>query len=201
MSISSKLSVLLLAAVTFAAGGVFAQSDGETRGSDDSVEASVEIEENMELIDEDVEGLSGQEKLDRGQKKIAEMKKSLNRTNSMLSKVRKEEKDLLKVNCINKKLAAIKGFIKVSEQSYANLKTAVQENDAEGANHHYTLVAIAHRKVRTLSEEALLCTGEEERYVGETDMDVETPDTADSVDETGQDETQLEDLPELSAFR
>ncbi len=200
MASSSKFGAVLLVLLLFAAGGVVAQENGDqpNDASGQANEAELDVDDSYDLIDEDVESLSGKEKLDRGQKKIGEMKKTLNRTQGLLSDVRKDEKDILKVNCINEKLAAIKGFIKVAEQSYTNLKTAVAEGDSEGETHHYKLVAVAHQKVRTLGEEALLCTGEEERYVGESDIEVEVPPTAPPVDEPETDENVIDDLPELS---
>lgn len=200
MASSSKFGVVLLALLLFAAGGVVAQEKGETGQDTQSASGEVEldVDDSYDLIEEDVESLSGKEKLERGQKKIGDMKEVLNRSQSLLSEVRKDEKDILKVNCINEKLAAIKGFIKVAEQSYTNLKTAVAEDDAEGETHHYKLVAVAHQKVRTLGEEALLCTGEEERYMGESDIEVEVPPTAPAVDEPETDENVIDDLPELS---
>lgn len=201
MAWSAKLSVGLMITLLFIGGGVVAQN-GEAPPGDQAESAEpepeVDVDDSFDLIDEDVEALSGKEKLERGQKKVEDMKKVLNRTNALLAEVRKKEKDILKVNCINEKLAAIKGFIKVSEQSFASLKTAVAENDTESENHHYKLVAVAHQKVRTLGEEALLCTGEEERYVGESDIEVEVPPTAPPVDVPETDENVIDDLPELS---
>ncbi|MGM0557304.1 MAG: hypothetical protein ACQEVA_13050 [Myxococcota bacterium] len=199
MAWSAKFSATILLALLLAGGGVLAQSGGTGAEQAEQPESpEVNVEDSFDLIDEDVESLSGEQKLERGQKKIEDMKKVLNRTQTILTEVRKKEKDILKVNCINEKLAAIKGFIKVSEQSYASLKTAVSEDDSEGENHHYKLVAVAHQKVRTLGEEALLCTGEEERYVGESDIEVEVPPTAPPVDDPEVDENVIDDLPELS---
>jgi hypothetical protein len=199
MAWSAKLSATILLALLLAGGGVLAQDGGATSDQgDDQAAPEIDVDDSFDLIEEDVESLSGDEKLERGQKKIEDMKEVLNRTQNILADVRKKEKDILKVNCINEKLAAIKGFIKVSEQSYASLKTAVAEDDTEGQNHHYKLVAVGHQKVRTLGEEALLCTGDEERYVGESDIEVEVPPTAPPVDEPEVDENVIDDLPELS---
>jgi hypothetical protein len=202
MTWSAKLSGLIVVGLLFAAGGVVAQDGGSPEGDDAAAEEpTIDVEDSFELIDEDVEGLSGDEKLDRAQSKIEEMKQSLDKTQALLSDVRKDEKDILKVNCINEKLAAMKGFIKVSEQSFGSLKTAVSEDDTEGANHHYKLVAVAHQRVRTLSEEALLCSGEEQRYVGDSDIQVEVPPTAPPIDEPDAEETVIDDLPELTPFQ
>jgi hypothetical protein len=112
--------------------------------------------------------------------RIATMKDTLADVLKLLEKTREEDKDLLKLNCINEKLAAVKGFLKVSEQSMVKLQESLARNDPESANHQYALIDIASAKVDNLGVEAQSCAGEVLRYAGETELIAEIdPDIAD----------------------
>ncbi len=178
------------------AGAAFAQADDSETGPSDLTSG-----ENLSLIDEDIESLSEQQKLDRAASKIKEMRNTESNIAQLLERVRDEERDILKINCINEKHAAIKGFVKISEQGYVNLQEAVDKGDGTASTHHYTLISVAHQKVQTLSEEARLCTGEEQRFAGRSQVDVTRPD--DGVDDVDgpEDDFTVEDLPELTPFQ
>lgn len=162
-------------------------------------------------LDEDFEqearALSSPERVEQAQARVEAMQAVLASTNELLEKVRQEEQDLIKLNCINEKLAAMKGFIKVSEQSYVNLTEAVSRSDIEAEVHHYTLIAIANQKVQDLGDEALTCVGETQVFAGDTEVDRrEDPDIADidlvTIDDDFFDDDFATDrLPELTPFQ
>ncbi len=138
------------------------------------------VAEEMEAIEAEVKGLSTEEKLNQAVTKIDAMKGTLGETTGLLDRVRTEEQDILKLNCINEKLAAMKGFVKVSEQSYGNLKDAASEKDDDKAVHHFKLISIAGQRVEGLGQEALVCAGETLRYSGDFQRTVEVdPEIAD----------------------
>jgi len=88
---------------------------------------------------------------------------------SSTTMVREQTKDdILKLNCINAKLAAIKGFLKVSESSKVKLDEALIQNASETAGHQYALIVIANSKVSNLGVEAQSCAGEALSYLGNT---------------------------------
>jgi hypothetical protein len=158
-------------------------------------------------VEQEARNLTDEEKLERSQTRIEEMKEVLTQTNELLDKVRKEDPDILKINCINEKLAAIKGFLKVSEESYVNLRDATAGDDEEAAVHHYTLVTIAGQKVNDLGEEALTCVGDVQMFADETVVDRrEDPGIAD-IDVITIDDDEFDDmfvtetLPELTPFQ
>ena len=163
--------------------------------------ASSTNEDDLSLLNEDVKSLSSQEKLNRGAKKIQTMRSSLTTITELLQSVRDNERDILKINCINEKHAAIKGFLKVSEQSYIDLKSAVDKGDGGAANHHYTLISVAFQKVQSLSEEARLCTGEERRFAGQPEIEVIPPLYGDDHVDVPEDELIVEDLPALTPYQ
>lgn len=157
----------------------------------------------MEIVEENASSLSGPQKLDRSQKRIGTMRGILEQASQMLERARKDEKDVLKVNCINEKLAPIKGFLKVSEQSYVSLTEAVTQSDNEASTHHYTLIAIANQKVQALGEESRVCVGEVVRFAESTQLDVNIdPDMSD--DQPGfrdDDDLLVERLPEMTPWK
>lgn len=157
-------------------------------------------------LEEEVASLNGPEKLERAAEKVEQMKSTLGSTNALLEKVRTEEQDILKLNCINEKVAAMKGFLKVSEQSQESLKLAVSAKDTQAEKHHYTLVAIAGEKVGTLGEQAMVCAGEVLRFAEDTVVDRTIDPNIANVDPILIDDNQydfdlmLDRLPELTAF-
>lgn len=165
-------------------------------------DASVEIDAgDMSLVDEDIDAMSNSEKLSRGADKIKQMRGTLAQTNQLLENVRSQDEDIIRVNCVNEKVASMKGFVKVAEQSYTSLNSAVSANDDSAAKHHYTLISVGGEKVRSLASEAALCTGEEMRFAGTTQIDVDTPDTDDGSFAEPDDVLLVTDLPELTPYQ
>lgn len=154
------------------------------------------------LIDEDIDSLSGAQRMERALGKIGTMKSTLTTTDQVLSRARNQERDILKINCVNEKIAAIKGFVKVSEQSYVSLSDAAKRADEEASKHHYTLISIAGQKVAGLGEEARVCAGEEVRYAEDTLLDVTVDPDIIPEDESflGDDPLVLDGLPKFSPY-
>ena len=156
------------------------------------------------LVDEDIDSMSSKQKLERAETKISGSRKSLEETNALLEKAREKEQDIQKINCVNDKLAAIKGFLKVAEQSYVKLKEAANNDDTEEANHHYTLISVSKQKIDRLTEEARLCAGEVERYAEGTEVEVNVDDDISEPDAEyvpRRRSADLEVLPELTPYQ
>lgn len=113
------------------------------------------------------EKLSTEEKLQEASSAIEKMKSVLEAALVRLQSAR-EERDLIKVNCVNDKLSAIKGLLKISEQAEVGLKEAVARNDQELVNHEFTKISIARARVDNLRVEVDGCVGELASYTGET---------------------------------
>src|SRR5690554_150994 len=156
---------------------------------------------DVSLVDEDIDAMPNSEKLTCGADKINQMRATLDQTNQLLENVRSQDEDIIRVNCVNEKVASMKGFVKVAEQSYTSLNAAVSANDNSAAKHHYTLISVGSEKVRTLASEAALCTGEEMRFTGNTQIDVNTPDTTDGSFAEPDDVLLVTDLPELTPYQ
>ena len=145
-------------------------------------------------------GMNKSQMLTGATKDIGNMKSIRGKVLSLLETTREEEKDLLKLNCINEKLSAIKGFLKVSEQSLVKMR---ESGDKESVAHQFALVSIAGSKVQNLGVEAQSCAGEVLRYSGQTeiipeiDPDIAEVDSTNIVNET---ET-LFRLPEVTPYQ
>ncbi len=150
---------------------------------------------------------SPEERLEMSQDRVQVMQSSVSSTEERLEKVRTEEEDIEKLNCINEKLAAMKGFLKVSEESYGNLKDTIQSNDAEAQRHHFTLIAIAKEKTKNLEEETMQCAGEVLNYAQgvevkyTVDPDVADHDPVETDDDAYFEDYSQERLPELTPYQ
>jgi hypothetical protein len=122
--------------------------------------------------------------ISRSEDVIEQMQGTLDQALNLLEKTREEEKDLLKLNCINEKLSAIKGFLKVSEQSLTKLKTSKSKGDVESMRHQYSLISIAGSKVENLGVEAQSCAGDVLRYAGNTKVTPEIDPNIAEIDPT-----------------
>jgi hypothetical protein len=87
----------------------------------------------------------------------------------------RNEKDVVKLNCVNEKLVQIKGLLKVAEQSEAALKEAPAGNDP-AANNELAKIGIAKTKVDGLGNDAQQCIGQLAYIVDEkTTVEVHQP--------------------------
>lgn len=193
------LGALLVGGTTWAQSGSSSQPDQPVDTDEEELEEMSEAGRN--LVDEDIDSLSGQQKLNRAEEKIQTSKKNLEETNRLLRKAREEERDIQKINCINDKQAAIKGFLKVAEQSYVKLESAVSSGDTEESSHHYTLISVSNQKIDQLTEEARLCAGEVERYAEGTKVEVDVDDDVADPPSYLPGPEGLTPLPELTPFQ
>ncbi len=172
--------------------------------TEDAEEMLADFEESNGngILDEDISELSPQEMLARGQDMVEAMEITLDSTNELLAEARQQDRDILKINCINENLASIKGFVNVGEQSLESLAEAVEvDNNDEAAEHHYTLISIASQRVTHLGEQARVCAGEELRYAEDMVLDIDIdPDIGDPDRDFMEDED-LERLPELTPYQ
>ena len=102
---------------------------------------------------------------------LARMKEILSRVLKHLEDAR-EERDVVKLNCVNEKLTAIKGLLRISEQADVAMQEAVARRNPEVADHEYEKIAIAVSKCEQLFAESEACVGELAVYAGETEVEV-----------------------------
>lgn len=136
--------------------------------------------------------ISDSEKIQRANSFLAEMKQTLGHVLKLLKDAR-EEKDIIKINCINEKLTTIKGLIRISEQADMTLQEAVAKGERDSAAHEFHKISISHQKIRVLRSEAEQCVGELAFAVGKTSVEVEVD--KDKVPEEDPTEVELPETP------
>jgi hypothetical protein len=115
-----------------------------------------------------------QEKLEAAADNIARMKAALKIVLGRAEQAR-NEKDVVKLNCVNEKLTQIKALLKVAEQAdvalHESLATRTSAGEAE-----FSKVAITRTKVDALRRDAEQCIGQLAYMVDEkTTVEVEQP--------------------------
>jgi ribosomal protein L9 len=87
----------------------------------------------------------------------------------------RNEKDVVKLNCVNEKLTQIKALLRVAEQADIALHEAVSNRDS-GAEAEFSKVAIARAKIDALRGESDQCIGQLAYIVDEkTTVEVQQP--------------------------
>jgi hypothetical protein len=71
----------------------------------------------------------------------------------------RNQKDVIRLNCVNEKLTHIKGFIRIAEQADVAMQEAHAKNDETEAIHEFTKVVIAGQRVAQKRAEAEACGG------------------------------------------
>ncbi|MCA9538064.1 MAG: hypothetical protein KC620_04215 [Myxococcales bacterium] len=119
----------------------------------------------------DAEALPTPVKIEQANREVAAMRGTLSVANERLATA-KENRDIIQVNCVNEKLTAIKGLLRISEQAFTSLGEAAAQKDAELINHEYTKISIAALRVESFRVEVEACIGEASQYTGETQIDL-----------------------------
>ncbi|MEE8409957.1 MAG: hypothetical protein V3T05_10145 [Myxococcota bacterium] len=123
-------------------------------------------------LDDLVLDVPDSEKATESAEHITRMKEILSRVLKFLGDAR-EERDVVKLNCINEKLTAIKGLLRISEQADVSMQEALARRNPEVAQHEYEKIAISVSKCEQLFAESEACVGELAVYAGDTQVEVE----------------------------
>jgi hypothetical protein len=114
------------------------------------------------------------DKLEAAAASIARMKAALKQVLGRAEQAR-NEKDVVKLNCVNEKLTQIKSLIKVAEQADIALHESIATKDNGGAA-EFSKIAIARTKIDGLRADSEQCVGQLAYMVDEkTTVEVELP--------------------------
>ena len=147
--------VAALGGVLTVGGFAFGQSPSADRPEGGSQTADQQSAEAQQV---DV-NISDPEKVKRSAEAVVKMRQALKDVIAKLEEAR-NSKDVVKLNCVNEKLTAIKGLLRISEIADVNLQEAVAKHEGESATHEYTKVSIARTRVNQLRAEAEECIGQ-----------------------------------------
>ncbi len=81
------------------------------------------------------------------------------------------EKDLMRYNCINAKLKAIRGLVQIGELSGQSLREAIDARNSELISHNATKIDLARARVEAFRVELEACVGEHSQYTGGTEIE------------------------------
>ena len=117
--------------------------------------------------------LSNAERARETDRHIATMKTFLTKSIDISGAARRD-KDVVRLNCIQEKITALKALLRVGEQASVAVQEAVSRNEADTANYELQRVRLASAKAQQMSAEANSCVGEVAVYTGPVQMVVET---------------------------
>lgn len=127
--------------------------------------------------------LSPQEEVLEGDRTIARMEAAASLIRGQLGKAR-AERDVVKTLCLNDKLSQADVAVRTGRDRNAALKEAAGRNDAELANHEFTILSVLGQRSQQLTAEANQCIGEEAAFIGETKVETSVDPTLPPADET-----------------
>jgi len=163
-----KTTVLapFLVAGLIGGGLLYAQpGDDEKPGEDlPDVTASGEVEAD----------LSAREMATEATRLIAEQESHHARVLELQGAARKA-KDVIKLNCVNEKLLAVKQLLNIAESAQTDLTEAIAGGDRAQQIHDYGQVKLAHERSTAERDDAEGCIGEEIIFIGPTKVDVTGP--------------------------
>ncbi|MEM6733319.1 MAG: hypothetical protein AAF658_17295 [Myxococcota bacterium] len=168
------VGVALLVTLPFSAGAQGDDEDAAKNGQTEVVATPTDAAPSVNPEEDDqpeIEQVPDSEKGERADAYLATMKKVLRTVLGYLEEAR-EERDVVKLNCINEKLTAVKGLLRISEASDLNLREALARRDPDASGHEFEKIAIAARKVDQLRAESEACVGELAVYSGDTQVEV-----------------------------
>ena len=128
--------------------------------------------------------LSDSDRARRAAESVQAMRASLRQVASKAEDAR-NEKDVVKLNCVNEKLAQMKGLLKVAEQSESALKEAIARKDPSVGS-EFARIGVAKNKTDGLQNDAQQCIGQLAYIVDEkTTVEVQQPSGQEDRETTG----------------
>lgn len=101
------------------------------------------------------------------------------RVSVMLDEAR-QERDIIRVTCVNDKLTQVNANLRTVELRVTNLEDAIAAQDASRRNHEFTVIAVLGQKFVVLDREAAQCIGQDIFETGSTrvitEIDPNNPD-------------------------
>ncbi len=87
----------------------------------------------------------------------------------------KQAKDVIKLNCVNENLLAVKQLLNIADEAETDLTEAKIRGDRSEQVHQFSQITIANEKSKQARDEASACIGEELHFVGKNDLEVDGP--------------------------
>lgn len=171
---STRSFKAFVVASALATGGLgFAVAQTEFSPSEEGVAGGGELEVQRQAT------LTPAQQLEEAQR-IQQRGNDLSRRVSVTLDEARQERDIIRVTCINDKLTQVNANLRTVEQRLTNLEDAVEAEDASRRNHEFTVIAVLGQKFVVLDREAAQCIGQDIFETGSTrvvtEIDPSNPD-------------------------
>ena len=103
--------------------------------------------------------MSAREKQDFAQSAVQDLETTTNRILRLIEEAQKK-KDVVLLNCLNDKLGALRGLLKVAGDSKLNLAEAAARENLDLQEHNFRKLFIAKQQALTVTSEADACVGQ-----------------------------------------
>ena len=127
--------------------------------------------------------LNPAEQLAEAQRVGEEAQQLSRRVSSMLDEAR-QERDIIRVTCLNDKLTQINANIRTLENRTDNLQASVDSADTDRGGHEFTVISVLDQKLNLLEREASQCIGEDIFETGATTVTTEIDEGSPTDDPT-----------------
>jgi hypothetical protein len=101
----------------------------------------------------------------------AQAKSAYSHVQNMLDQAR-QEKDSIKITCLDDKLTQISVNLRGIESRKGAFEAAVSSNDSDASQQHFTMLTIYSSKINSLASEAESCIGGNDVVLGESETKV-----------------------------
>ncbi len=169
---------LLIAASLSTGLGVALAQNGNEQGENENDQG----EDGVEVGAQTRANLSPQEMLSETETAIQTAERLGTRISGMLDEARREN-DVMRVNCLDDKLAQMHATQGMLERRRDELSDRAEASDTGGMQHSFTMVAVLRQRVQTLEREANQCIGQDIFETGATrvvsSVALDTPDEQD----------------------
>ncbi|MEZ4252180.1 MAG: hypothetical protein R3B99_28535 [Polyangiales bacterium] len=156
---SFKALAIAFALVAGGLGFAVAQSDAPAPGDSASAEGELDVQRRANLTPEQqLEEAHGVQR--RGT--------DLSRRVAVMLDEARQERDIIRVTCINDKLTQVNANLRTVELRVTNLEDAIAAQDASRRNHEFTVIAVLGQKFVVLDREAAQCIGQDIFETGST---------------------------------
>ena len=114
-----------------------------------------------------------------------------------LQKSARKAKDVIKLNCVNEKLLAVKQLMNIADVAKTDLTEAIAADDRDGQVATFGQVTLAHERATGERDEAETCIGEELIFVGPTQVEVDGPTIPDDPTDDPEDPFSTNELEDV----
>lgn len=161
-----------IAAAALAGGGILYAQPADPPPA--PAPAPAPAEPDLSLPAEKEVTLSVQQMTETSERLIREMEAN-HRSTLELQAAAKQAKDVIKLNCVNENLLAVKQLLNIADEAKTDFTEAKIRGDRGEQVHEFSQITIAAEKSKQARDEASACIGEELHFVGKNDLEVKGP--------------------------